>query len=79
MGPERIRNVGLFGHGGAGKTAVAEALLFNADQITRIGTVRSGAGVTLLRLDGSEPVSAWSGTNDTDRFSIMFTMRYALP
>ncbi|MDE0285187.1 MAG: hypothetical protein OXN26_11645 [Gammaproteobacteria bacterium] len=32
-----------------------------------------------LRLDGSEPVSAWSGTNDTDRFSIMFTMRYALP
>ena len=42
MGPERIRNVGLFGHGGAGKTAVAEALLFNAGQITRIGTVEAG-------------------------------------
>lgn len=32
-----------------------------------------------LRLDGSEPVSAWSRTNDTGRFSILFTMRYALP
>ena len=42
MGPERIRNVGLFGHGGAGKTAVAEALLFNAGKITRIGTVEAG-------------------------------------
>ncbi|MDE0290826.1 MAG: elongation factor G [bacterium] len=42
MGPERIRNVGLFGHGGAGKTAVAEALLFNAGRITRIGTVEAG-------------------------------------
>lgn len=42
MEPERIRNVGLFGHGGAGKTAVAEALLFNAGRITRIGTVEAG-------------------------------------
>ena len=42
MGPEKIRNVGLFGHGGAGKTAVAEALLFNAGRITRIGTVEAG-------------------------------------
>ena len=42
MRPETIRNVGLFGHGGAGKTAVAEALLFNAGRITRIGTVEAG-------------------------------------
>ena len=32
-----------------------------------------------LRLDGSEPVSAWSSTNDTGRFSVLFSMRYALP
>ena len=42
MGPDRIRNVGLFGHGGAGKTAVAEALLYNAGMTTRIGTVEAG-------------------------------------
>ncbi len=42
MGPERIRNVGLFGHGGAGKTAVAEALLFHVGKTTRIGTVEAG-------------------------------------
>ena len=31
-----------------------------------------------LRLDGSEPVSAWSRT-DTGRFSALVTVRYALP
>lgn len=29
-----------------------------------------------LRLDGSEPVSAWSGTRDTARWSAMITLRY---
>ena len=42
MGSEKIRNVGLFGHGGAGKTAVAEALLFDAGLTTRVGTVEAG-------------------------------------
>ncbi len=32
-----------------------------------------------LRLDGSEPVSTRSRTNDTSRFSALFTIRYALP
>ena len=32
-----------------------------------------------LRLDGSEPVSTWSETRDTDRLVIALTMRYALP
>ena len=32
-----------------------------------------------LRLDGSEPVSAWSRTRDTGRFSALFTIRYAMP
>ena len=32
-----------------------------------------------LRLDGSEPVSAWSRTNDTGRFSALLTVRYAVP
>ena len=32
-----------------------------------------------LRLDGSEPVSAWSRTGDTGRFSALFTIRYSRP
>ena len=32
-----------------------------------------------LRLDGSEPVSTWSRTGDTGRFSALFAIRYAMP
>ncbi len=39
---DRIRNVGLFSHGGAGKTSLTEALLFDAKAITRLGRVEEG-------------------------------------
>ena len=39
---ERIRNVALLGHGGAGKTSVAEALLYVAGTISRVGRVEDG-------------------------------------
>ncbi|MFV1970649.1 MAG: elongation factor G [Acidimicrobiia bacterium] len=44
--PEKIRNVALVGHSGSGKTTLAEALLFRAGSISRIGTVEAGTTVT---------------------------------
>ena len=39
---ENIRNVCLMSHGGAGKTALAEAMLFNAGALDRLGSVAEG-------------------------------------
>ncbi len=39
---EKLRNVALLGHGYAGKTSLAEVMLFNAGLITRIGRVEDG-------------------------------------
>ena len=38
-----IRNVLLVGHGGCGKTSIADALLFESKAVTRKGSVSDGS------------------------------------
>jgi elongation factor G len=40
--PDKIRNIALISHGGAGKTTLAEAMLFDAGAIQRLGSVDQG-------------------------------------
>lgn len=47
-----IRNVGLIAHGGAGKTSLAESILFNGGSITRLGRVDDGN--TVMDFDPDE-------------------------
>ncbi|MFO7649716.1 MAG: elongation factor G [bacterium] len=52
FGPERIRNLGFFGHGGSGKTSVCEALLLAMKQNNRLGSTADGT--SLLDYDEDE-------------------------
>ncbi|MCA9860038.1 MAG: elongation factor G, partial [Thermomicrobiales bacterium] len=48
---EKIRNIGLFSHGGAGKTSLAEAMLHVSGATTRLGKVEDGNTVTDFDVD----------------------------
>jgi elongation factor G len=43
--PNRLRNIALIGHGKAGKTSLAEALLFDGGSTDRLGRVDDGTAV----------------------------------
>ena len=51
-GTDFLRNVALLGHGGAGKTSLAEAMLFVAKGINRLGRVDDGT--TVMDFDPEE-------------------------
>jgi elongation factor G len=42
---EKIRNVGIFGHGGDGKTSLADAILFDTGMNNRMGRVDDGSSL----------------------------------
>ncbi|HDM78199.1 MAG TPA: hypothetical protein ENG51_17320, partial [Deltaproteobacteria bacterium] len=42
---ERIRTVGVIAHGGAGKTTLVEAMLFDTGETTRLGKVDDGTSI----------------------------------
>jgi elongation factor G len=43
---DKIRNVVVIAHGGAGKTSLVEAMLFNSGSIDRLGSVQDGTTTT---------------------------------
>ena len=43
---ENIRNVALISHGGAGKTSLAEAMIFTTGATNRLGKVDAGTTTT---------------------------------
>ena len=80
--PDTIRNVALISHGGAGKTSLAEAMLFDAGAIQRQGSV--DAGTATLDHDPDEQKRKQSinlaiGTLEADgsRITIVDTPGYA--
>jgi elongation factor G len=44
--PAKIRNVGVVGHRGTGKTSLVEALLFQSGAVNRLGSIEAGTTVS---------------------------------
>ncbi|NMA47164.1 MAG: elongation factor G [Lentisphaerae bacterium] len=56
--PEKIRNVVLAGHAGAGKTSLADLILFKSGVVSRRGSVDNGSSVSDFRQEEQERKSS---------------------
>ena len=56
--PERIRNFVVVGHAGAGKTALADLMLFKAGAVSRQGSIDNGTSVSDFRKEEQDRKSS---------------------
>ena len=52
-----IKNIALLGHGGSGKTTLADAILYYAGAVDRIG--KTGDSTTVMDFDPEENAAEW--------------------
>jgi elongation factor G len=79
---EQVRNLALTGHSGAGKTALAEALIFNTGQLSRLGRIEDGTTVSDFDTEEVErkmsvKMSLLTGEWNDFHYDIMDTPGYA--
>ena len=81
VGPDKIRNIALLSHGGAGKTTLVEAMLYTAGMISKMGSVEQGNTVSdfhqiEIERKSSVNISIMHIMHDDNKINILDTPGY---